>query len=145
MVDPVEAEKRAKQHGAAGAAPEREHLSGKREFDVHIFPQVVHLEALLVVGQHGPHDVFIPIILFAENFPDIIGALAVEHIPENTACFVGKAIVDENQVNFAVLDANTGHRSGRLSLIKQENERGLLFCLDARNFFIEVRSFLLSS
>ncbi len=52
---------------------------------------------------------------------------------------MGKSVIDEQQIDLAVLDSDTGHGPGWLSLIKQEYKRGLLFNFNSEGFLCHQR------
>ena len=62
----------------------------EREFDVDVPPQVVHEKALILVVQHGPHDVFVPEVFGTQQFPDFLRALGREDAPENAPGLIAR-------------------------------------------------------
>ena len=110
---------------------------GGRKFDIDVLPEVVHLKTLLVIGHDGAHHVFIPVLFFPQQFPDVLRAFAVQHISEDAASFVGESVVDENKVDFSILDTDASHWAGGLPLIDQENKGCFLFRFDPGDLFID--------
>lgn len=105
------------------------------KLNVDVLAKVVHLEALFVIGKYRTHNIFVAVLFLAQQLTNLFGAFAIEDISENTSGLEGKPIIDEKQINLAVLNSDSSHRPGWFALVEKEDEGRLLFRLNPRNVF----------
>lgn len=111
----------------------REGLVGLGKLDIDVLAQIIHLEALFVIGEYRAHNIFVAVLFLSEQLPNLFGAFAVKNVPKDTSRFESESIVDKKQIDLAVLDSDSSHRPGWFPLVEKEDERGLLFHPNSRN------------
>ena len=114
-------------------------LVGLGELDVDVFPEIVHLEALFIVGQDRAHHILISVFFLAQQLANIVRTFAVQHITEDASRFVRESIVDKNQIDLAVLNPDACHGTGGLPLVEQKDKARFLLRFDSGNFLIDQR------